>query len=326
MSFLDTMMTEEEFLQHMATLTDDELEHYGVKGMKWGVIRDRAAAGDKRAQKKLAKADIAWEKSSHGTSAYVEVHNKMARAMNGEVMDKFNANPKYKKIKDFGNFDDPKVKEYHSDFDKLSSKYFAEAIKDTYGESPSGRYSAEVKKSSDGYYYAEMVDHQAEVKHADVVRYRFELKTDNGKILSVGDPIEDEIKHDGMLSKDEFLEHFGVKGMKWGKRKDSSSSNVHRSADAARYRKIEDRAKKKGLDNLSNDDLAKLNKRQQLLAEYAKNNPSKAKKAANGYKTTASVLKTVGSLVVVAGAIAGVTAAATKSEGALAIAKALKGL
>lgn len=41
------------------------IEHYGVKGMKWGVRKDpdRVAARKKaRADKKLAKADKKWEK------------------------------------------------------------------------------------------------------------------------------------------------------------------------------------------------------------------------------------------------------------------------
>lgn len=58
---LEGMMTEEEFLQHMADLGDEGLEHYGVKGMKWGhnskgqSLRtlDKAA----RAENKAAKAE-----------------------------------------------------------------------------------------------------------------------------------------------------------------------------------------------------------------------------------------------------------------------------
>lgn len=232
---------------------DDFLEHYGVKGMKWGVLRDQAAAGDRGAQKKLDKADRKWEASSHGTSAYIAVHNKMADAMNNGAIDKFNSNPKYKGIKDFRDGNDPRVKEYLSDFDKLTSKYFAQATKDTYGESPSGRYSCEVKKNSDGYYYAEMVDSQAAAHAVDLEPVKFALKQDaDGRIIGIGDPIEDSVKHQegntmadtqlshGMLSEedflshidatpdmteDEFLEHFGVKGMRWGQRKAEGSGS-----------------------------------------------------------------------------------------------------
>ena len=86
-----------------------------------------------------------------------------------------------------------------------------------------------------------------------------------------------------MMSEDDFLEHAGVKGMKWGKRK-ANTPTSHTSADAARYNKISTRVKKNGTDNLSNDDLSKLNKRSQLLSEYKKNNPTKLKRGADAAK------------------------------------------
>lgn len=101
----------------------------------------------------------------------------------------------------------------------------------------------------------------------------------------------------GMLDKDEFLEHVGVKGMKWGKRKGDTSNPAHTSADAARYNKIKARAKKKGLDNLSNDDIAKLNKRKQLLSEYKKNNPGKVKQGYEATKKAVEVAKTAKAVV-----------------------------
>lgn len=92
------------------------------------------------------------------------------------------------------------------------------------------------------------------------------------------------VMNDKMLTEDEFFEHAGVKGMKWGQRKSAKTSSNHTSADAARFNKIGSRVKKNGFDNLSNDDLAKLNKRSQLLTEYKKNNPSKVAKGAKAAK------------------------------------------
>lgn len=71
-----------------------------------------------------------------------------------------------------------------------------------------------------------------------------------------------------MDSADDFLEHFGVPGMKWGRRKSGPSSQ-----DAARASKIASRAKTKGINNLSNDDLKKLNTRTQLEKQYKDLNP-----------------------------------------------------
>lgn len=94
----------------------------------------------------------------------------------------------------------------------------------------------------------------------------------------------------GMMTEEEYLEQAGVKGMKWGKRKAAPNSS-HTSADAARYNKISGRVKKNGLDNLSNDDLAKLNKRSQLMSEYKRNNPTKVKKGADATKKALDGLK-----------------------------------
>lgn len=238
---LTGMMTEDQFL-----------EQSGVKGMKWGVIRDKAAAGDRGAQKKLVKADAKWEESSHGAAAYIAVHNKVADKMNNGGIEKFNANPKYKKIKDFSDESDPKVQEYYKDYEKLTNKVFAETVKETYGTSPSGRYSAEVSHDGKGNYYAEMVDSQA-VTHADTPsRLIFALTFDPSKgFTKMGDkPLPpDTLTHSaqkgqrmadvdlsGMLSEEDFLEHvgyradmtdeeqadflehYGKKGMKWGHR------------------------------------------------------------------------------------------------------------
>lgn len=112
---------------------------------------------------------------------------------------------------------------------------------------------------------------------------------------------------DAMLTEDEFLEHFGVKGMKWGKRKAENSSSpnkTHTSADAARVNKLKARVASKGTDNLSNDDLAKLNKRAQLMSEYKKNNPTTFKKGQNALKEVVATRKDVLTIIAAGTAIA----------------------
>ena len=103
----------------------------------------------------------------------------------------------------------------------------------------------------------------------------------------------------GMMTQDEFLEHAGVKGMKWGRRK-SDSRSTSTSADAARVNRLKERVKKNGPDNLSNDDLAKLNKRNQLMSEYRKNNPNLMRKS---YKATKDAVAVVGTLTAAAAII-----------------------
>jgi hypothetical protein len=95
-----------------------------------------------------------------------------------------------------------------------------------------------------------------------------------------------------MMTEDVFLQHYGVLGMKWGVRKKRKKSTVRTSADAARTNKIKARVKKNGLNNLSNDDLAKLNKRSELVTAYKKNNPKKIKKGADATKDVLAIIGT----------------------------------
>ena len=102
------------------------------------------------------------------------------------------------------------------------------------------------------------------------------------------------------------LEHYGIKGMKWGVRKnrdsgpESSSAPAKpkptMSADAKRVSKIKSKVKTKGRDSLSNDEMQDLVKRMNLEQQYSNLNPSKAKKGMDYLKTTAGVLGTVGSI------------------------------
>jgi len=72
------------------------------------------------------------------------------------------------------------------------------------------------------------------------------------------------------------LEHYGIKGMKWGVRKKRSRSAE--SAEAARI-------KKKKVFEMSNEELKKVNARLDLEKKYASLNPSagaKAKKLIGG--------------------------------------------
>jgi hypothetical protein len=70
-------------------------------------------------------------------------------------------------------------------------------------------------------------------------------------------------EHTGFIDEEDFLEHFGVKGMHWGVRRDSSGggsggSSHPLSADAARAHASAATARKHGTDALSNQDLQHL--------------------------------------------------------------------
>lgn len=79
---------------------------------------------------------------------------------------------------------------------------------------------------------------------------------------------------------DDFLMHYGVKGMKWGKRKSSAGSDDNAAVSPLRKKKAHE---------LSNEELKKLNERMQLEQNYKKLNPGTA---ARGKKFAASIIGT----------------------------------
>ena len=72
----------------------------------------------------------------------------------------------------------------------------------------------------------------------------------------------------------DYLEHFGVKGMRWGVRKKQEpvSTGVAKtpmSSDAALTSKIRTKARTSGMSSLSNEELFALNQRLQLERQYS---------------------------------------------------------
>lgn len=106
---------------------------------------------------------------------------------------------------------------------------------------------------------------------------------------------------------DEVLEHFGIRGMKWGVRRDRESgggSTTRRgkpvSVDAARSDKIRRKVKTRGVSSLSNAELKALNERINLEQNYSRltagtSGGAKAKKFASfGGKVAGDILLNVG--------------------------------
>jgi hypothetical protein len=92
---------------------------------------------------------------------------------------------------------------------------------------------------------------------------------------------------------DDVLEHFGVKGMKWGIRKNKPAKIT--SADAQKARDAQDLIKKHGTQALDNKDLQHLVTRMNLERQYnniVAQNPSKIKKGYKFAKDLLGVVKT----------------------------------
>jgi hypothetical protein len=121
---------------------------------------------------------------------------------------------------------------------------------------------------------------ESDVARRNAVRKHIIQRADALKLSS---KIPDTWNSDGSLKQsaasheaigEEFIAHFGRKGMKWGERVfgggSSSTSSVH--PDVARARAAQAIIQKHGLSALGNDQLRELNKRTQLEADHTRLN------------------------------------------------------
>lgn len=96
------------------------------------------------------------------------------------------------------------------------------------------------------------------------------------------------------MNYEDTLEHYGVKGMKWGVRrsdaelskgkmgKKSDEKPARKSGDAKKAASSKGKASTKGVDSLTNKELKDLNERLNLEANYKRMNPAQQSMASKG--------------------------------------------
>lgn len=105
-----------------------------------------------------------------------------------------------------------------------------------------------------------------------------------------------------MMNPNDYLVHYGIKGMKWGIRRYQNKDGSYTSAGKRRRRSYssdyeETRSlRKKSAKELSNEELKKLNKRMNLESEYKRLNPRGIFRGQQIAKTAISLAGTVGGL------------------------------
>lgn len=104
--------------------------------------------------------------------------------------------------------------------------------------------------------------------------------------------------------KDHELAHYGVPGMKWGRRRAVGSDGLVKksgatkeySDDAASAKSSKEKAKSKGVQSLTNDELRQLNDRMNLEQNYERMSPQQVSKGKTAVKRITAVAKVAGDL------------------------------
>jgi hypothetical protein len=273
------------------------LEHFGVKGMKWGVRKEKIKAGLKKWGSELATQyeDSMWEQHAYSTRAYVERHNAAADHFNQHI-DRLNNAPKYRD-KNLNERRNAKLKyDYDRDVENLMHRSNEHAAKQVHGQNASKTKEVVYDRKTQTFKVKDVGGKQGHTEkmpepdpfaldHADTgvdFNPTFKVRVGpDGKIIQVN-----RAKLEGMQQADEFvddfLEHYGVKGMKWGVRKSEvptgetkvtqkgkklkgeGGKGLSPHPDATKAAISKQKAKGSGLQSLSNKELKDLQTRLNL--------------------------------------------------------------
>lgn len=247
------------------------LRHYGVKGMRWG-FRNNPQRKAAKAEKKQAKADKKFDKPS------METHNKIyndSTAGFNKKLEGINNKPEYAAAAKAGtllNPNHPTTQKYHDEIDVTFKNELRASANRVTNKAGTRRYKVEiVQLSQDPHDWGWTLGTEA-VQHAMITTKIMAVRDKNG--LVVGTKIDSMTQAEDFVSN--YLEHYGVKGMKWGTRKDAPAPGTVRVTEKKKKLKAEggkgfethpdavkaatskQKMKKSGAKTLSNNELREL--------------------------------------------------------------------
>ena len=269
-------------------------------------IRAEVKAADR--QVILSKADKKWEKGLNNGSAWVAVNNASADHFNKHID---SVNNKYPKDRDWSNEDyanptSPDFKRYMKDINSLTQDSIKHATNELNLMNPSGSKKVKIESGGLPGDYRLSVE---EVKHADnddsVIQIKVDFQFDKlGRVTGFTYSDEPQSMAQSIELGEAFiLEHYGVKGMRWGHRrslpqavtpmarsrvphgtrrktqiKTEGGENQPASDDAIKVAQSRAKLKRSGTAALSNQELRDVANRLQLEAQVATLSTSRGQK------------------------------------------------
>lgn len=174
----------------------EALEHFGVKGMRWGVTKNA----------RTARADAKFEKKATSFKTGVQVYGKAVGHFNSQI-DSLNKKYPHDLTK-------PENAEHKARYDKEVAKLFDDSMKKAANEikSKSGNKQYDIADHGDHYTVV-----AKDVQHADGDEAIFDVTRDENGLIVKAELRETAMAQSADLGA-EFLAHYGIKGMRWGHR------------------------------------------------------------------------------------------------------------
>lgn len=173
-------MTNVDEIRSIIEATINDIEHYGVKGMKWGVRRDlRKSRSMAERDKKIAARDASWRKSVSSTTDFNKITKRATKTAKREIKQ---LNLRYKEEghkltralftanKDLKNAGSLTRQKYAGEVKTILDDQLNRAAHHYHGNSPSGLFQVEVKNSPSGGYMAEITPRSSRKLARDTAR------------------------------------------------------------------------------------------------------------------------------------------------------------